>query len=451
MNELKVQDISRQIEQMREFSSSLSLDMRIEALKRLKTAIKNNEANILKAIKADFNKPEFDSYITEVGLCYNEINYFLKHLRKLAKPRKRRVSISNFPAKGRIIPEPYGVVLIIAPWNFPFQLAIVPLIGAIAAGNSVILKPASATRNTADIIQKIISEAFKPEHVSVFRGSRQESDILMAQRYDYIFFTGSPSAARHIAQAAAVHLTPVTLELGGKSPCIIDSDANIEIAARRIGWAKFFNGGQVCVAPDYLLVHESVHDSFVSALIKEIQLRYYSGGVLNDNFPLLVNESKGEEMQEILNNSKVIFGGKVEGRKLEPTVIAADFDSPIMQSEVFAPVAPIIKFSNFEDISRYITEHEKPLALYYYGKKNKAAAMKISFGGGCINDCIMHVAEESLPFGGVGNSGMGNYHADASFNTFSHLKSVLVKGKAEMKLRYDKSEKNLKFIKKIIK
>lgn len=447
---VSIEKLPQLTRQMRGFSASNSVASRITALKRLKTVIKSKEANILAAIKADFNKPEFDSYITEVGICYTEINYFIKHLKRLAKPKKARTSINTFPSRGRIYAEPYGVVLVIAPWNFPFQLAMLPLIGAIAAGNSVVLKPASATAKTAEMLDEVIAAAFPPEQAVVFKGSRADSDKLLEIRYDYIFFTGGTEAAKTIMTAASKHLTPLSLELGGKSPCIVDESADVKVAAKRIAWAKFFNAGQVCVAPDYLVVHERVYDEFMQAFLEEIKSFYYEDGELKDNFPYLVSEKKGEEISAILKSEKVVFGGRREGRRLEPTVAETTFDGELMRSEVFAPVAPVIKFSTFGEIKKEIASREKPLALYYYGK-NKAAALELSFGGGCINDCIMHVGEGALPFGGVGFSGMGRYHEKASFETFSHFKSVLIKGKLELPFRYDKSEKNLNFIRKVMK
>lgn len=444
-----IQELPAVVENMRAFARNNSVDARITALKRLKIAIKEREDKILDAIKCDFNKPEFDSYITEVGICYNEINYFIKHLKKLAKPKRVSTSVNTFPSKGRIYAEPYGVVLVIAPWNFPFQLAMMPLIGAIAAGNAVVLKPASATKATAKVLDEIINAAFDKNQASVFCGSRQNAELLQI-RYDYIFFTGGTVAAKTIMHAAAEHLTPLSLELGGKSPCIVDESADVKIAAKRIAWGKFFNAGQVCVAPDYLLVHERVYDAFVKEFIEQIKTMYFDGDLLKDNFPYLVNEGKGESMREILSDAEVLFGGEIQGRKMQPTVVKTDFDGAIMRDEVFAPVAPIIKFSKFEDIAQKITCCEKPLALYYYGK-NATRALKLSFGGGCINDCIMHVGEGKLPFGGVGFSGMGRYHEKASFDTFTHYKSVLVKGKCELPVRYGKTEKNLSFIRKIMK
>lgn len=420
-------------------------------LKKLKAEIKRRETDVLEAMRLDFNKCAFDAYTTEIGLVYGEIGYFIKHLKKLARPKRVRTSLKNFPAKGRIYPEGYGAALIIAPWNYPFQLAMMPLVGAVAAGNTAVVKPASATKSTGKVIAEIVGAVFRENEVLPFIGSRDEANELLECRFDYIFFTGGTSAAKKIAAAAAVHLTPLSLELGGKSPCIIDESANIELSARRLAWGKFLNGGQTCVAPDYILVRDSVYEPFKEAFIRNIRGMYYEGDTLKGDFPLLVSESKGAEMAEKLAASNVVFGGKIDGRFMEPTVVECGFDSPLMTDEIFAPVAPLIRYHDNDEIIRVISSREQPLALYYFGKNPAPFIERCSYGGGCVNETVMHVAEEGLPFGGVGFSGMGRYHGKSSFDTFTHYKSVLFKGKLDVKLRYDKSEASLKTARKIMK
>lgn len=439
--------IQERVQIMREDRARIEYAARIAALKSLRASIVAHESDIFEAINKDFNKPRVDIYTTEIAICVHEIDYFIKHLKSLMKPKRAKTGIATFPSKGRIYSEPYGVVLIIAPWNFPFQLCVTPLIGAIAAGNAVVAKPASATKNTADIIEKIVKESLPENLAHVFRGNRSESDMLLKTRFDYIFFTGGTQTAKTIAAAAAEHLTPVSLELGGKSPCIVDASANVEKAALRIAWGKFLNAGQVCVAPDYIMVHERVYDDFMRAFTAQVKAMYYDGENAKENFPYVINENKAQEMIALLDGERVVLGGKTDGRKMQPTVVETTLDSPIMQDEIFAPVAPIIKFSDLDKFLDELRGKEKPLAFYYFGK-DKSIVNRASFGGGCINHTVMHVGEGALPFGGVGFSGMGRYHEKASFDTFSHYKSVLIKGGFDMKVAFDKSDKALDFLKK---
>lgn len=413
-------------------------------LKRLYAEIFLRQDEIALALKQDFNKNEFDSYATEVGIVLEEIRHAIRHLSGWAKIKRVGVSLKNIGGHGLIYPEPYGKVLIIAPWNYPFQLSLVPLVGAIAAGNSVILKPSSQTKATFNIIKSIIENVFVGGE-AVTTGSR---DIL-EQKFDYIFFTGGEKTGRAVAIKAAQNLTPYSLELGGKSPAIVDEGANVLLAAKRLAWGKFLNAGQTCVAPDYICVHSTVAEQFTSSFISQIKSQYYSGGTLTNEFCYLINSAKGEQVQAMLKGEKILFGGEIEGRQMSPTVINATFDSPCMQEEVFAPLAPIIIFENFDELADKICQRSKPLALYYFGK-NKESALKIPFGGGCLNDTVMHVSESSLPFGGVGNSGNGAYHGYNSFATFTHFKSVLVKGALDIKTRYaPHTPKALAFLKKV--
>ena len=420
------------------FNSKITYDVsfRIQRLQEIKSLLFKYQEKFIKAFKKDYNKCAFDVLTTEFGLVIQEINYMLKHIKKLTKVKKAKTSIVNFPSKGYIVQEPYGVVLIMAPWNYPLQLSLEPLIGAIAAGNTVVLKPASYTANVSKVIYDMFKEFNRPELIHVVLGGRQQNQELLEQRFDYIFFTGGETVGKLVLQKASVYLTPVTLELGGKSPCIVDEDADIELAAKRITWGKFLNAGQTCVAPDYICVHKSVHEKFLELVKNNIRNYYYKDGKLSKDFPHL--------------------GGKVKGTCLEPTILDnVTFDDKVMKEEIFGPIMPIIEFDNLHDLIKTISLKEKPLAFYYFSK-NKKKAQEVSkyafYGGGCINDVIMHLTNDELPFGGVGRSGMGSYHGQKSFETFSHSKSLLVKGKAELNIKYPPyNNKKIKIVKMLYK
>lgn len=424
---------------------------RVRLLKRLKAEVESRTDEILAALKADFNKNEFDGYTTEVGIVLQEINHFIKKLKGYTKPKRVKTSLITFPSKGYVYSEGYGVALIIAPWNYPFQLALAPLVGAIAAGNFVVLKPASRTRHTSDVIERIVSAVFDGGQAIVERGARDKVNVLDV-KFDYIFFTGGEESGRRVMEAAAKTLTPLSLELGGKSPCIVDESAQIEISACRLAWGKFLNGGQTCVAPDYLLLHDKIREPFLAALKSSIRAMYYDGDNLSEELAYLSDEEKGEEMAALVKESRVIEGGTIDGRKMQPTLIEADFSHPSMQKEIFAPLLPVIGFNSTEEIIREINSRPRPLALYYFGARPQPFIEGCPFGGGCVNDTVMHVAEGELPFGGVGASGMGRYHGKASFDTFTHYKSVLKKGAMDIKTRYaPHSDKALAFVKKLMK
>lgn len=428
------------------------VNKRLTLLKKLKCAVQKHADAALAAMKADFNKNAFDAYTTEVGLVLSELTHFIRRLKRYAKPQRVHTSLVSFPSKGYIYAEGYGVVLVVSPWNYPFQLALVPVIGAVAAGNYVVLKPASRTKNTADVLQKIIEEVFVGGEVIVERGGRETCNVLDV-RFDYIFFTGGEETGRKVMAAAAKNLTPLSLELGGKSPCIVDESANVEVAARRVAWGKYLNAGQTCVAPDYLLLHDAVREPFLAALKRNIRSMYYGqDGNLSDEYAYLSDERKGEEMRALLRDSDILEGGQIDGRRMQPTVIVADWKHESMRREIFAPLLPVVGFSSLDDAIEKINARPRPLALYYFGKRDGEIIARCPFGGGCINDTILHVGEGALAFGGVGASGMGRYHEKASFDTFTHYKSVLKKGAADVKMRYaPHSEKALRFIKKIMK
>ncbi len=419
--------------------------VRRDALKRLYKEIICSASEIEAAEKADFNKCAFDVYATEIGLVLREIKHFIKNIYSYARVKRVPTGIADFPSRGYIYPEPYGKVLIIAPWNYPFLLSLSPLIGAVAAGNSVTLKPSTKTPRTFEVIRRIVTDVFDKDRVVVTDGRD-----LLDKKWDFIFFTGSRSMGKEVMRKAAENLTPVTLELGGKSPCIVDESAPVGTTARRIAWGKFLNAGQTCIAPDYICVHRGIKDEFVERFVSEIKAMYYDErGRLSDDFAQVVSEEKVSAILSLIDEKDIIFGGKASGRTMEPTVINADFSHPLMQDEIFAPVAPIIVFDDISELKNRMETTpalEKPLALYYFGK-NFDAVKDIPFGGGAVGDTVMHIAEEDLPFGGVGNSGMGSYHGKKSFDTFTHYKSVLKKGKAEIKLRYpphtDKKKKTL--------
>jgi aldehyde dehydrogenase (NAD+) len=425
--------------------ATLGYDFRLNQLKRLKSIIRKYEPEILEAFLKDYNKSAFDVLSTEIGYSLIELNYLIKHLKKLMKPKKAKTTTINRPSKGYIVPEPYGVTLVVAPWNYPFHLSIVPLAAAMAAGNTVVLKLSTNTPTLSGLLYTIIMQHFPREYIYVTWNSPTEREALFGGRFDYIFYTGSPAVARELQlrQAQDGRLTPMTLELGGKSPCIVDKDADIDAAARRIVWGKYLNAGQTCVAPDHVYVERSVKDELVSKMIAYIKEFYYNknGGeyTLRDDYTYIVNEKTVERLRGYLEDVRVLWGGKAEGRRMEPTIIDMVTEkSPIMQEEIFGPVLPVLAFDDIFALIRTIKGQEKPLAFYFFGKEYANMIMREShFGGGCVNDTIMHLTEHSMPFGGVGQSGMGSYHGDKSFETFSHYKSILVKHpRKELKLKY---------------
>jgi len=425
--------------------ATLGYDFRINQLKRLKSIIRKYEPEILDAFIKDYNKSAFDVVSTEVGYALIELNYLIKHLKKLMKPKKVKTSIINRPSKGYVVPEPYGVTLVVSPWNYPFNLSFVPLAAAMAAGNTVVLKLSTNTPCLSELLYNILMQNFPREYIYVTWNSTIEREALFGCKFDYIFYTGSPAVARELQfrQAQNGRLTPMTLELGGKSPCIVDKDADINAAARRIVWGKFLNGGQTCVAPDHIYVERSVKDALVSKMIAYIKEFFYNknGGeyTLRDDFTYLVNAKAVERLQRSLGNGRILWGGKVEDRRMEPTIVdIVTEESRLMQEEIFGPVLPVLVFDDIFALIRTIKSLEKPLAFYFFGKKYAKMIMReCHFGGGAVNDTIMHLSELSMPFGGVGQSGIGSYHGKKSFETFSHYKSILVKHpNKEFKLKY---------------
>lgn len=437
-----------------------NIDYRISALKKLKNVIKKYDKEIINALYRDLGKSEFESYGTEIGFVLDSIGNFIKHLKSWAKTKKVRTPIHQFSSKGYIIYEPYGTVLIIGPFNYPFQLLIEPLVGAIAAGNCAILKPSESTPTVSGLVKKIIEETFERNYIRVVEGEKETTSALINSSFDYIFFTGSVPVGRIVMRAAADNLVPVTLELGGKSPVIVDKTANLEIAAKRILWGKLVNAGQTCIAPDYIFVHKDIKESFIEKL-KSAAINFYGEDASKSiDYGRIVSIKQFERLALIIekDKNKVIYGGhsNVGTLYIEPTIIdRVDFQDAVMQDEIFGPIMPILEYEDLEKVIEMINDRPKPLSLYVFTEdKNVEASVlsKISFGGGCVNDTISHVASSNMPFGGVGNSGMGSYHGRDSFETFSHRKSILKKSTSiDIKLIFPPYGNRIKLVRKILK
>ncbi len=434
------------------------ISTRKESLKKLLQVIINHEEAIIKALYDDFKKPAFEAVLTETNYVISDLKETIKNIDSWAKPKKVRSSLLNFPSSDYVYNEPYGHVLILAPWNYPFQLALCPLVAAVAAGNKVTLKPSELTPNTSHIISKIISETFVAKDVVVITGDATVATQLLSKRWDYIFFTGSVAVGKIIAQAAAVHLTPVTLELGGKSPCIVDETADLQLSARRIVWGKIINAGQTCVAPDYILVHQKVKKEFTTYLIQEIEKALGTNPEQSPDFARIVNLKNWQRLNDLLNNETILFGGQTNKDSLyiAPTLLdEPKSTSPVMNEEIFGPILPILSYQTTSDLERVIKSYEKPLALYIFST-NKSFTdeilQKYSFGGGCVNDTVVHLVNNRLPFGGVGHSGMGAYHGKLSFDIFSHKKAIVKRGTwLDLPLRYAPYNEKLKTIRKFLK
>ncbi len=435
-----------------------SIAYRKQLLKQLKVELVKRESEITSALHNDFKKPVFESVISETANVIAELDLTISKLAEWTKPKRIVPSLLNFPSSDKIYSEPYGTVLIISPWNYPYQLAFVPLIAAIAAGNTAVIKPSELTSNTSKTIYDIITTVFKPEHASVVEGGISVSSTLLSQRWDYIFFTGSVSVGKIVAKAAAEHLTPTTLELGGKNPCIIDETANIKLSAKRIVWGKFLNAGQTCIAPDYILIHKDVKQRFYDAFKTEIELAYSKNPMQSEDFARIVNSKNFDRLERMLRNENCVIGGKTNAGTLyiSPTVIdEPKLDSEVMKDEIFGPILPVISYTNDTEIDNIVSTYDKPLSLYVFSTnsaKSKKWVQTYSFGGGAINDTVIHFANHKLPFGGVGNSGIGAYHGKLSFDTFSHKKGIVKKGNwLDLPFRYAPYKGKLKLIKIILK
>ncbi|WP_298220477.1 aldehyde dehydrogenase [Flavobacterium sp.] len=433
------------------------INARKAILIQLLNEIESREEQILQALYDDFKKPFFEGILTETSFVKSELKATIKNIHRWTKPKNVFPSILNFPSLDCIYKEPFGKVLIIAPWNYPFQLAICPLVAAVAAGNQVVLKPSELTQNTSRIIGEIIRKIFDQNHVEVIEGDHLVAQNLLAQRWDYIFFTGSVAVGKIVAEAAAKFLTPLTLELGGKNPGIIDQTANLELAAKRIVWGKFINGGQTCIAPDYLLVHSKIKMVFIGHLINVIKNAYGENPQLSEDFCRIVNLKNWQRLQGLLKGNTILHGGQTNEKELyiAPTIIdEPELESALMKDEIFGPLLPIISFETDEDLSKIILRYEKPLSLYVFST-DKTFSKKImrdyAFGGGCINDTVIHFANKRLPFGGVGHSGIGAYHGRWSFDTFSHQKAVVKKSNwLDLPFRYAPYKNKLAMIRKLL-
>lgn len=411
-----------------------TINYRLSLLNSLKQEITKREQAIFNALKKDFKKSAFETYISEFALVVSELNLAIKHLKKWAKPKRVKASILTFPSKDYIYKEPYGNVLIIAPWNYPFLLAMEPLIMAIAAGNTVVLKPSELTQNTSKVLTEIIDHVFPQEVVASIEGGVDISTELLQQKWDYIFFTGSTTVGKIVAEAAAKHLTPVTLELGGKSPCIIDDTVDLNLVAKRLVWGKFFNGGQTCIAPDYVIVKYQIKEQFIEFLKSEIITMYGEHPEHSKDFPRIINNKNLWRLKRFIENENILFGGNIheDDNYLSPTLVDNPaLESPLMREEIFGPVLPILTYKTHEDIYDIISGLDRPLSMYIFSKSKKFTNLILTtynFGGGVVNDVLVHFGNHRLPFGGIGASGMGNYHGKHGFDTFSHHKSVMKRG-----------------------
>lgn len=437
----------------------LATDIRYrkEKLKALRAAVIAHEEALVAALYRDFRKPAFETVVTEIQYVIADITYTIKHLNRWAKPQWVWPSLLTFPNTDRIYRQPYGVVLIIAPWNYPFQLALSPLVAAIAAGNRVVLKPSELTPHTSACIQTILSSVFRPDEVRVEEGDATVAQRLLAQRWDYIFFTGSVAVGKIVAAAAAQHLTPVTLELGGKSPCIVAADADLKGAARRIVWGKFINAGQTCIAPDYILADARIIEPLQEALQQAIKDAYGENPQLSPDYARIINAKHWQRLVAMLSEATVTFGGTydAEERYIAPTLLLdPSANSALMQEEIFGPLLPLIAYTTEEELQQKIGHYEKPLALYVFSNSTAWARKQIEtfcFGGGCINDTVLHFNNKRMPFGGVGHSGMGSYHGRWGFETFSHRKAVTHKPFwGEVPVRFAPYKGKLKIVKKIL-
>ena len=429
------QSILEKIDNQRKFldeNPMLDYKKRIEALKLLYKNIKLMSVDIYDALKKDLNKSETETYMVEIGMVLNEISYMIKHIRSFSRPKRVATPLAQFHSKSYKMPCAYGMVLIISPWNYPFMLALEPMVDAIAAGNSVIVKPSEISPNVSDVIAKLISKTFDKGHVDTVLGGVEECTFLLDQDFDYIFYTGSTRVGEIVMKKAAEHFTPVTLEMGGKSPCIVDKTANIPLAAKRIVFGKFLNAGQTCVAPDYILCDKKIKDKLIDELERQIVLQYTVDPIKNDAYPKMINKKQFDAMSKFITDENLIFGGKKdeESLKIEPTLLNSTFDDDVMQIEIFGPILPIITFDDIDEAIAKINSLSKPLALYIFSssKTNQNKVLnRCQFGGGCINDTIIHIATPNLGFGGLKQSGIGAYHGKIGFDTFTHYKSIVDK------------------------
>ncbi|MGN1406415.1 MAG: aldehyde dehydrogenase, partial [Erysipelotrichaceae bacterium] len=446
---MKIKELVKRQKEYFKSGITLDIDFRKRALKKLYKTIKDNEQNIYASLKTDLNKSDYETYMCEMGLVLSEISYMLKHIESLSGDKRVLTPLSQFHAHSYIKKEPFGTVLIMAPWNYPFLLSIEPLVDAIAAGNTAIIKPSELSPNTSELIGRIIRDNFDEEYIAVVNGGIETANKLLDERFDMIFFTGSTKVGKIVAEKASHNLIPCVLELGGKSPCVVDEEVNIKLAAKRIVFGKFLNAGQTCVAPDYVFCHKSIKDELVKEIVKQIEIQYQDA-LNNDDYVNIVSEKHLNRLLSLIDKDKVVYGGNYSELKIEPTVIdKVSFDDEIMKEEIFGPLLPILSYERYEDIIDTLNKLDKPLALYIFSdnkKHIKELSTRLSYGGGCINDTVIHLASSRLPFGGVGNSGMGMYHGKYGFEAFSHLKSIVDKKNwLDLPMRYQKYNRKLYF------
>ena len=458
-----IENISKKYEKQKKIfnsGTSKSIQYRINSLKKLKKNISLNENEIINALKSDLGKSETETFFSEIALIYIEINLALKNVKRWSKKRKVSSSLINFLSSDYIIPEPYGVTLNISPWNYPFQLSISPLIGAVAAGNTVILKPSEFSSKTSEIIKKIIENTFEKGHVDVILGGPEIGSKLLDFNWDYIFFTGSTNIGKIVAQKAAINLTPTTLELGGKNPCIVDETANLKVASKRIVFGKFLNCGQTCIAPDFILVHESVKKDFTEKIIERIRKIYNEDVENSENYSRIINKKHFSRLIKLLEKDKIIYGGKNNPNSnfIEPTLIdGSNFNSSLMKEEIFGPILPVVSYSNKDELKKILDNYKDPLAFYIFSNDKKFSnelIKRYSFGGAAVNDTISQIVNHRLPFGGIRNSGLGSYHGKQSFKTFSFYKPYIVKSNIfdlNAKYKIDSSSVTYKLLKRVIK
>ena len=438
--------------------NTFDISKRKYLLKKLRDEIRLNEKEIETALFNDLGKSEGESYLTEIHFVYSELKIAINNIDKWTKRKSIRSSLLNFPSSDYIIAQPYGVTLHISPWNYPFQLSIAPLVGAIAAGNTVVLKPSEYSKNTSLILEKIITAVFDEDLVKVVKGGPEVASELLNHQWDYIFFTGSVNIGKIVAKQAAINLTPTTLELGGKNPCIVDETASIKVTAKRIVWGKFINCGQTCIAPDFLIVNKKIKSKLITEIKNQIINIYGTDPQSSDSYGRIISEKHIDFLSSLLENEKIIHGGKIntETKYFEPTLVEIDnFNSKIMEQEIFGPILPIYSYEDFNEIDEIISKYKNPLALYIFTKNRSFGEeflKRHSFGGGAINDTVVHIINDRLPFGGIGNSGMGKYHGESTFKTFSHFKPYISKPFwIDLPLRYPPFKNKIKFLKKVLK
>ena len=459
MDELTLKNILNKQREYFYSGKTLSLSFRKSMLKKLYNAVKGSEKAITCALKADLGKSEYESYMCEIGLVLSEISYMIKHLNNFSKPKRVKTPLAQFKSKSFILPSPYGNTLIMSPWNYPFLLTLSPLCNALAAGNTAIIKPSAYSPNTSALVKELLEGIFEEDYVAVVTGGRAENQFLLKQKFDMVFFTGSQAVGKEVLRNCAEHLTPAVLELGGKSPCIVDESAKIKLTAKRIVFGKLLNCGQTCVAPDYILCHSSIKENLVQAIKEEIKAQYGEDPLKNCNYGKIINQKHFERLLGLIDNNKVVVGGNYNSESLQiaPTVMNnVTFDDAVMQEEIFGPILPIITFDDFNGMINDLKQKAHPLALYIFSEDKKhidSALNFVNFGGGCVNDVIIHLATSEMGFGGVGESGMGAYHGKRGFDAFSHTKSIVNKATwMDLPMRYQPYTKsNEKLLRKFLK